>query len=147
MAGSLLCKYIYIHTHTHTHTHTFVLGVVTCLLCGYLNNVNISCFDVSHVTTCLFIKNVLLFCYHWNYALTVVFMTFGSYFLFFAHQYVNFLDPTAASLWMKLTRCNNDSNPKTQRGFTIFDVVFDYPLNEVNFMMTSGTYEPLTYVR
>ena len=36
---------------------------------------------------------------------------------------------------------------KLREDFTIFDVVFDYPLNKVNFMMTSGTYEPLTYVR
>ena len=38
----------------------FVVGVVTSSLVGYLTG----CFDVSHVTASLFIKNVILFCYH-----------------------------------------------------------------------------------
>ena len=38
----------------------FVVRVVTCSLGGYL----MGCFDVSHITACLFIKNVLLLCYH-----------------------------------------------------------------------------------
>ena len=46
-----------------TGSNLVVVGVVTWSLGGYLTG----SFDVFHVTTWLFIKNVHLFCYHWNY--------------------------------------------------------------------------------
>ena len=123
----------------------FVLGVVTCSLGGYLTD----CFDVSHVTACLLIKNVLFFCYHWNWSCKFIWHLVAilcscycvsiRYVLAIAYQYVNFVDPNGTYEW-SWRGVIMTAIPKPREDFTIFDVICDYTLNKINFMKTSGTY-------